>query len=159
MHALLHSDRTPSIRALAEQGVVLPTLRARTSEQAIRELAQALASGTPMDGAVLAETVLAHDGAIACGLSDGVALPHARIPGLQRVMLAVGRAPVGIDVDAVDGVPARLFFLLLIPLEKPDSALDVYGAIMEVVSTESARNALLEAKDRGALLDALANRI
>lgn len=155
MHALLHSDVHPSVRVLAEQGVVLPTMRARTAEQAIRELSQALAAGTPMDGSVLAETVLAHDGAISCGLSDGVALPHARIPKLPRVMLAIGRCADGIDVDAADGMPARLFFLLLIPADKPDQALDVYGAIMEVVTLAEARTALLAARDRSGVLEAL----
>lgn len=50
-------------------------------------------------------------------------------------MLGMGRAAEGIDVDAVDGVPG-----------------------WQVVSTESARAALLEAKDRGSLLDALQSR-
>lgn len=70
-------------------------------------------------------------------------------------MLAFGRSPLGIDVDAVDGIPARLFFLLLIPAEHPNQALDVYAAIMQVVATEHAREELLEARDRAELLDVL----
>lgn len=155
MNALLRTDRPASMRALAEQGVVLPTLRGKTAEQVVRELAHALAAGTPLDGGVLAESVLAHDGAVSCGLSDGVAVPHARLPGLPRVMLGVGRSPIGIDVDAVDGIPARLFFLLLIPEKHPDQALDVYVAIVRTVSSEEARNRLLEASDRAELLEVL----
>jgi len=155
MNRLLRARRVRSLRALAEEGAVLPALRAKTAEQAIRELAQALAAGTPIDGNVLAESVLEDEEAIACGLSDGVALPHARIADLPRPMLAIGRAAHGIDVNAPDGESAKLFFLLLIPDGQVDQALGTYAAIVQSVGTEEQRRALLEAKDRGEILDAI----
>jgi nitrogen PTS system EIIA component len=52
------------------------------------------------------------------GIGDGIALPHARnaLVGLVDDSLMVfGRHPRGIPYDAIDGAPARLFFLLLAP--------------------------------------------
>jgi nitrogen PTS system EIIA component len=52
------------------------------------------------------------------GIGDGIALPHARnaLVGLVDDSLIVfGRHARGIPYDAIDGVPARLFFLLLAP--------------------------------------------
>lgn len=52
------------------------------------------------------------------GIGDGVALPHARnaLVGLvDRPIIVFGRHPQGIPYDAIDGVPARLFFLLIAP--------------------------------------------
>jgi nitrogen PTS system EIIA component len=52
------------------------------------------------------------------GIGDGIALPHARnaLVGLVDAPLIVfGRHAKGIPYDAIDGVPARLFFLLLAP--------------------------------------------
>ena len=52
------------------------------------------------------------------GIGDGIALPHARnaLVGLVDAPLMVfGRHAQGIPYDAIDGVPARLFFLLLAP--------------------------------------------
>lgn len=155
MNRLLRARRATSLRALAEEGAILPLLRAKSAEQAIRELAHALASGTPIDGGVLAESVLEHEEAIACGLSDGVALPHARIANLPRPMLAIGRARHGIDVNAPDGQAANLFFMLLIPDTQADQALSVYVSIVQAVATEEHRRALLEANDRAEILDAL----
>jgi Kef-type K+ transport system membrane component KefB/mannitol/fructose-specific phosphotransferase system IIA component (Ntr-type) len=155
MNRLLRA-RPPSLRTLAEEGAVLPAIRARTAEQAIREMAHALASGTPIDGNVLADSVLEHEEAIACGLSDGVALPHARIPELPRAMLAFARAEQGIDVNAPDGQPARLFFMLLIPEKQADQALNIYVGIVQSVATADQRRALLDARDRAEILDVLA---
>jgi nitrogen PTS system EIIA component len=52
------------------------------------------------------------------GIGDGVALPHARnaLVGLvDRSIIVFGRHLKGIPYDAIDGVPARLFFLLIAP--------------------------------------------
>ncbi|MGZ3418245.1 MAG: cation:proton antiporter domain-containing protein [Polyangiales bacterium] len=157
MNRLLRARGTASVRGLAEEGAILGQLRARTAEQAIRELAHALAAGTPLDGNVLAETVLDNEEAITCGIGDGIAMPHARLDALPRPMLAFGRAPRGIDVNAPDGKPAQLFFLLLVPRDQPNRALDIYVSIMQAVGTEERREELLGAKDRSEILAAFAH--
>jgi mannitol/fructose-specific phosphotransferase system IIA component (Ntr-type) len=51
------------------------------------------------------------------GIGDGVALPHARnaLVGLVDHPVIVFGRHAGIDYGAIDGVPARLFFLLVAP--------------------------------------------
>ncbi len=52
------------------------------------------------------------------GIGDGSALPHARnaLVGLvDEPIIVFGRHPQGIPYDAIDGIPARLFFLLVAP--------------------------------------------
>ncbi len=52
------------------------------------------------------------------GIGDGIALPHARnaLVGLvDHPIIVFGRHPTGIAYDAIDAIPARLFFLLIAP--------------------------------------------
>ncbi len=52
------------------------------------------------------------------GIGDGVALPHARnaLVGLvDHPVIVFGRHAQGIPYNSIDGVPARLFFLLVAP--------------------------------------------
>jgi nitrogen PTS system EIIA component len=52
------------------------------------------------------------------GIGDGIALPHSRnaLVGLvDQPILVLGRHKKGIPYDAIDSVPARLFFLLVAP--------------------------------------------
>ena len=52
------------------------------------------------------------------GIGDGIALPHSRnaLVGLvDQPILVFGRHEKGIPYDAIDGIPARLFFLLIAP--------------------------------------------
>ena len=52
------------------------------------------------------------------GIGDGVALPHARnaLVGLvDDLVIVFGRHSKGIPYGALDGVPAKLFFLVIAP--------------------------------------------
>jgi mannitol/fructose-specific phosphotransferase system IIA component (Ntr-type) len=52
------------------------------------------------------------------GIGDGIALPHSRnaLVGLvDQPIIVFGRHKQGIPYDAIDRVPARLFFLLIAP--------------------------------------------
>ena len=52
------------------------------------------------------------------GIGDGVALPHARnalIGLVDRPVMVFGRHSQGVPYSAIDGAPARLFFLLIAP--------------------------------------------
>jgi mannitol/fructose-specific phosphotransferase system IIA component (Ntr-type) len=52
------------------------------------------------------------------GIGDGIALPHARnaLVGLvDHAIIVFGRHTTGIDYEAIDGIPAHLFFLLIAP--------------------------------------------
>jgi len=52
------------------------------------------------------------------GIGDGIALPHSRnaLVGLvDQPIMVFGRHKQGIPYDAIDRVPARMFFLLIAP--------------------------------------------
>jgi PTS system nitrogen regulatory IIA component len=63
------------------------------------------------------------------GLANGVALPHARLPGLSAahgVFLRLARA---VDFDALDGQPVDLVFALLVPEDATDEHLQLLAAL------------------------------
>jgi nitrogen PTS system EIIA component len=80
------------------------------------------------------------------GIGDGIALPHARnaLVGLvDHSLLVFGRHPTGIPYDAIDGRPARLFFLLLAPTVTQHLA--VLARLSRVLRDPKLRRALLAA--------------
>src|SRR5262249_38038777 len=79
------------------------------------------------------------------GLGDEVAIPHAAVEGLERPLLALGRAPQGIDFDAPDGRPARVVFLLLIPPKAYDEEVRILASIARATYDARARAELAAA--------------
>ena len=51
------------------------------------------------------------------GMGGGVAIPHARLEQLDRVVGYFARLEKPVDFDAVDGLPVNLVFMLLAPKE------------------------------------------
>ncbi|MFZ8299885.1 PTS sugar transporter subunit IIA, partial [Staphylococcus aureus] len=85
------------------------------------------------------ESVLDRETMAPTGLGDEVAIPHAAIEGLTAPLLALGRAPHGIDFDAPDGRPAKIVFLLLMPPKAYEEEVHILGSIARAVYDERAR--------------------
>jgi mannitol/fructose-specific phosphotransferase system IIA component (Ntr-type) len=88
------------------------------------------------------------------GIGDGVALPHARnaLVGLvPKSILVFGRHPSGVPYDAVDQVPARLFFLLVAPTVTEH--LGILARISRVLRDPRVRQNLLVVKTPEAAIE------
>lgn len=82
------------------------------------------------------------------GIGDGVALPHARnalVGMVDRSVIVFGRHAQGISYGAIDGAPARLFFLLIAPTVTQHLA--ILARISRLLRDPKLRQNLLTAGD------------
>lgn len=68
-------------------------------------------------------------------IGGGVAIPHARIDGLEQVVGIVGCAPHGIDCGSVDGTPVTHLFLLVGSQNDPSGYLRALEAVAKAIRT------------------------
>jgi len=93
-----------------------PELTAKTKPEVIRELADKIAQRTEnLSGNGVAEILMERERLGSTGIQDGVAIPHGKVPGLDRIIVACGHSVRGIDFDSHDQKPTHLFFVLLAP--------------------------------------------
>lgn len=52
------------------------------------------------------------------GMGKGIAIPHARLDGLTKVVGCFARLARPVDYESVDGQPVDLVFLLLAPIDR-----------------------------------------
>ncbi|MEI5688057.1 MULTISPECIES: PTS sugar transporter subunit IIA [Sphingomonas] len=69
------------------------------------------------DGKLTAERLAAREKIGSTGFGGGVAIPHARLPGLGAVSGIFMRMAQPIEFDAVDTLPVDLVFTLLSPVD------------------------------------------
>ena len=86
--------------------ILLP-LTAADRLGAIDELLASLSLDTAALDRVRA-AVIAREHELTTGIGGGVAIPHARVEGIESPLLALGIAPDGLDFGAIDGAPVRL---------------------------------------------------
>jgi mannitol/fructose-specific phosphotransferase system IIA component (Ntr-type) len=115
-------------------------LQARSRPEAVAELAQAAAAVAGLDATEVVDGVMIREEIMATGIGHGLAVPHARMRGLERPVVAVGRSAAGIDFDAPDGRPAQLIFLLLTPVHDDGVQLELLADIATIFKGEEIRS-------------------
>jgi Kef-type K+ transport system membrane component KefB/mannitol/fructose-specific phosphotransferase system IIA component (Ntr-type) len=142
---LYRQEPEEDVVTLLRRGAFVSELRSHTPTEAIGELVRALGSLLAGRKRMAREAVLERERVASTGLGDEVAIPHAAVEGLEKPLLALGRAPHGIDFDAPDGRPARVVFLLLIPPQAYDEEIRILASIARATFGAHAREDLAAA--------------
>ena len=139
---------------------IISNLSASTKAEAIGELTEPLFT-SHIIGDELREGVLAalfhreELGATAVGQGLGLAIPHAKHPGVRGLVGVFGRSVEGIDFDSPDGQPVHLFILLLSNRECADRHLEALAYISRKFRNNDFRNLLLKAANATQISDFL----
>jgi mannitol/fructose-specific phosphotransferase system IIA component (Ntr-type) len=121
-------------------------LEGRTADAAIEELARAVADASGLNARAVAEAILQRERTMATGLEHGVAVPHARLPGLRRPLIALGISHSGVDFGCLDGQPTTIVVLTLTPASDDQAQLELLADIARTLRSEPVRNRLLAAR-------------
>ena len=102
-------------------------------------------SGNLSDKAEYLQAVFAREESGSTGLGDGIATPHAKSTGVKEASLAAMVVPHGVDFDALDGQPSRLFFMIAAPEGAADTHIEVLSKLATMVIDPDFKNALIQA--------------
>ena len=91
------------------------------------------------------EAVFAREESGSTGLGDGIATPHAKSNGVKEAGLAAMVVPNGVDFEALDGQPSRLFFMIAAPEGAADTHVEVLSKLATMVIDPDFKNALIQA--------------
>lgn len=123
-------------------------LDAEKKRQAISELVDVLIQyhEIPMNlREELLEQLYANEEALGSGMEKGIALPHVATDRVNDVICAVGTAPKGIPFGTLDGRPARVVVLLLVPKKDYESEVKAIAGIQELLEDDALVQKLLKA--------------
>ena len=106
------------------------------------------------------EALLERENLASTGVGQNVAIPHVKVPGLDRVVTSLCAHKAGLEWAAVDGEPVHVFFLVLRPEEPgedhdPERHLDMMRWISELARNRDFRRFAVQAKTRKELVDLL----
>lgn len=135
---------------------IIPELKARTRDEAISELVEALAAAGSIprkNGQEITKAVLAREAQATTGIGKGVALPHAKMKGIKKPIGTIGRSSEGIDFSALDSKPVYSVILLLSSPENPDEHLQAMETIFKHVQRDMFRKFLRQSQSRQAIAE------
>jgi mannitol/fructose-specific phosphotransferase system IIA component (Ntr-type) len=81
------------------------------------------------DEEAVLEEIFSRESRGGTSLGNGVAIPHARVKSIDRIVMAMAKLSDGIHFSAEDRQPVRFVFLLVTPLEKLNEYLKVLAGL------------------------------
>ena len=96
---------------LAKDAVILD-LGVQSKREVLAEMAAALAKVEPQ---IAADRLLEREALQSTGIGEGVAIPHGKLAGLDRLVATFARSSEGVEFDSIDGQATNHFFLLVVP--------------------------------------------
>lgn len=129
-----------------------------TSKAAIlAELTDGFARAYHLDAVMVLEALEEREKLGSTGFGRGVAIPHARIEGINRPVAAFLRLAAPVNFAAADDLPVDLVFGLLSPSSAGATHLHALAEISRLMRDEALREALLGAGNAEALYALLTN--
>lgn len=120
-------------------------MKARTKKEALRELSEILSGAVKgLEAAPLLDMLLEREKLGTTAMGDRIAIPHARIESLDRLVAGFGRSLRGVDFDSIDGKLTHLFFLLVAPGREGSAHLLTLARLSRFLSSSEFRAKLVE---------------
>jgi PTS system nitrogen regulatory IIA component len=103
------------IADLLSPDAVLAHVKATTKKQVLQEMAHNAAILTRLPERRIFDTLIEREKLGSTGMGQGIAIPHGRIPGIEKMTGLFAQLDHPVDFDSMDDQPVDLVFLLLAP--------------------------------------------
>jgi len=103
------------IADLLSPDAVLAHVKATTKKQVLQEMAHKAAVLTRLPERRIFDTLIEREKLGSTGMGQGIAIPHGRIPGIEKMTGLFAQLDHPVDFDSMDDQPVDLVFLLLAP--------------------------------------------
>ena len=130
-------------------------MRASDKSQLLRELSERAAKLLAIDTQTILDALRSREMLGSTGVGHGIALPHARVAGLEQFFGLFARLERAINFDAIDDRPIDLVFLLLIPEQAGDDHLAALACVSRRLRDRGVADGLRAAKTSAELYDVL----
>ncbi len=128
-------------------------LTGRSKQEVIEELLDILMlTGKVADRGQALKDLLEREQKMSTGIQHGVAIPHAKTKAVKGLTACIGVHSEGVDFEALDGQPSRIFVMTLSPVNRTGPHVQFLAEISLVLTSQSVREKILTLKTPEELL-------
>ncbi len=131
---------------------ILPDFQAESKENALHLLAEHAARiHSAIDGTEIFNILVERENLGSTGIGQGLAIPHGKLHGLDRMLIIVARSREGIPFNAVDNRDVHIIFLLIAPGDAATTYLKVLARVSRLLKRPGVYDAIMEAESAEAI--------
>lgn len=135
-------------------------LLASQKDGIIREMVENLRNAGAFKGSEpedVIKAILKREMLSSTGIGDGVAIPHAKHPSVDRLVGTVALSPKGVPFDSVDNDPVFVLVMLISPHERPSDHLRALEGVSRCLKDKDFVSALRQATSPQQVWDLICN--
>ncbi len=140
-----------TVTSLITPESVVAGVKGNGKKQVLQELSSQLARVSGLSDRLIFETLLQRERLGTTGIGHGIAIPHGRIAGLDRLVGLFARLARPVDFEALDDEPVDLVFVLLAPEEAGADHLQALARIARLFRGPAIAQKLRQTDDPAAL--------
>ena len=136
---------------------VIADLSGKQKSEVLEEMANQLADRPAgLDPAQVLRVLQDRERISTTAIGEGVAIPHGKLPTVEKISGLFARSLQGVDFASLDGEPTFLFFTLIAPQEAAADHLKALARISRLLKDADLRHRLLAAGNSQELYDIIA---
>jgi len=110
-------------------------------QTAVYGLADLLIEHTPIaDGEALKQAIWTRETTRTTGIGHGIAIPHGKCDGVDRLRMAIGRCETPVDFKSIDGKPVELIILLASPVDQTGPHIQALAKVSRLLTDADFRS-------------------
>ncbi|HRD45966.1 MAG TPA: PTS IIA-like nitrogen regulatory protein PtsN [Caulobacter sp.] len=140
-----------NIGDLLEPRAIAPRTGGGGKRQILSVIADVAARNYGLDAEAVLDALLEREAAGSTGVGHGVAVPHARLPGLDRLRGVFLRLEQPTGFESVDDQPVDLVFALFAPVDHDSEHLRALARVSRLLRQGDLRQQLRQARTAEAI--------
>lgn len=142
-----------NLKKILHKDVAELELQGSNKQEIIENLLDILVkSGKVKERAAALEALMERESKMSTGIQQGIAIPHCKTDAVDELLACVGIVKNGVDFEALDGIPSKIFIMTLSPLTRTGPHVQFLAEISRVLTNESMRDKLINAGSKEELI-------
>lgn len=142
-----------NLKKILNKNVAELELQGGSKQEIIENLLDILVkTGKVKDRAVVLKALLEREAKMSTGIQQGIAIPHCKTDAVNELLACVGIKKDGVDFEALDGIPSKIFIMTLSPLTRTGPHVQFLAEISRVLTNEDMRDKLINAGSKEELI-------
>jgi Kef-type K+ transport system membrane component KefB/mannitol/fructose-specific phosphotransferase system IIA component (Ntr-type) len=129
-----------------------------TREEILIKMCKEAADLSGKEEKVIVEEVVKREMRMTTAIDKGIAIPHAKIEGLEKNIVIFAKSNHGIEWNSVDGLEVNMVFLILTPLGTEEKHLAILSSIVRFVMNDDNRKGIININEEDGILKFVTSR-
>lgn len=146
---------------LIKQEMILVDLQCEDKWQCIERLVDWMVEQGKVEAQhrdTVLEALVDRERSMSTGMEHGVAIPHGQVTCVDDIVAVFATSRSGVPFESIDGQPAKLIILLVIPKDRFRKHIQTLAGIARLLNQADLREELIRAETAKEIMDIISRR-